>query len=126
MTQDDQQESFEFSEDGEFIDLNGKLYLRYLEHQGGVTTPVRFRLDDGEVALHRQGATETWLNFDMTAPTITRYQTEYGMMQFQVVTTELESSLDSTVPAGELKVSYQLKAGEQIIGTYQLELQFAA
>lgn len=126
MTQDGRQEIFQFEEDGEFIDLNGKYYLRYLEHQNGAVTPVRFRLDDGAVSLHRQGATETWLDFDQHRSTVTRYRTEYGMMQLRVVTSRLERVLDPQVPTGELVVDYELHAGNQIIGSYQLELQFVA
>lgn len=126
MTQDGQQETFQFEEAGEFINLNGKYYLRYLEHQNGAVTPVRFRLDDGAVSLHRQGATETWLDFDQHRSTITRYRTEYGMMQLRVVTSRLERFLDPLVPVGRLAVDYELHVGSQIIGSYQLELQFAA
>lgn len=126
MTQDGQSESFSFAEDGEFINLNGKYYLRYLEHQQGVATPVQFRLDDGEVHLHRQGTTETRFVFDLAQPTISRYQTEYGIMHLHVITTKLERDIDPDKPAGKLAVSYQLQAGGQVVGSYQLQLQFAA
>ncbi|MFR0771140.1 MAG: DUF1934 domain-containing protein [Limosilactobacillus pontis] len=98
MEQDGQHETFAFEEDGEFIVLNDKYYLRYYEHQNGQATPVQFRLDDGEVHIHRQGATETWLVFDPEQPTITRYRTEYGVMQLQVVTSRLDRVLDPDTP----------------------------
>ena len=126
MEQDGQQETFAFEEDGEFIALNDKYYLRYLEHQNGQTTPVQFRLDDGEGHIHRQGATETWLVFDPSQPTITRYRTAYGIMQLQVVTSRLEWELDPAVPAGRLSLSYRLRGGGQEIGSYQIELHFTA
>lgn len=126
MTQDGQQDHFEFSESGEFINLNGKYYLRYLEHQNGAETPVQFRLDEGAIHLHRQGATETRLKFDLSQPTITHYRTEYGMIQLQVLTSELTTNLDPLIPAGRLTVAYELHAGEQLIGSYRLELQFSA
>lgn len=126
MEQDDQQETFQFEEDGEFIVLNDKYYLRYLEHQNGQATPVQFRLDDEEVHIRRQGATETWLVFDQEQPTITRYRTEYGVMQLRVVTSRLDKDLDPVTPAGRLSLHYRLQAGGQEIGSYQIELHFAA
>ena len=126
MEQDGQHETFAFEEDGEFIVLNDKYYLRYYEHQNGQATPVQFRLDDGEVHIHRQGATETWLVFDPEQPTITRYRTEYGVMQLQVVTSRLDRDLDPTIPAGRLSLGYRLQGGGQEIGSYQIELHFTA
>ena len=126
MSQDGQQEQFQFQEDGEYIVLNDKHYLRYREHQNGQVTPVQFRLDDEEVHIHRQGVTETRLVFDQQQPTITRYRTEYGTMQLQVETRQLDKRLDPLIPAGDLQLSYQLRAGEQMIGSYQIELHFTA
>ncbi|PMB82278.1 DUF1934 domain-containing protein [Limosilactobacillus pontis] len=126
MEQDGQHETFAFEEDGEFIVLNDKYYLRYYEHQNGQATPVQFRLDDGEVHIHRQGATETWLVFDPEQPTITRYRTEYGVMQLQVVTSRLDRVLDPDTPAGRLFLCYHLQSGGQEIGSYQIELHFTA
>lgn len=126
MEQDGQQETFAFEEDGEFIALNDKYYLRYLEHQNGQTTPVQFRLDDGEIHIHRQGATETWLVFDPAQPTITRYRTEYGVMQLQVVTSQLDRDVDPVAPTGRLALSYRLQNNGQEIGSYQIELHFTA
>lgn len=54
-----QEESFSFTEDGTFIEMNGKYYLRYLEHQNGQATPVQFRFEDEIVRLRRRGAVET-------------------------------------------------------------------
>ncbi len=126
MTQDGQQEQFHFEENGEFVELNDKHYLRYLEHQHGQATPVQFRLDEEEVHLHRQGATETRLVFNQTQPTMTRYRTAYGTMNLQVITSQLDRHLDFFAPMGKLVIAYQLRAGSQLIGSYQLELQFSA
>ena len=126
ISQDGQQEQFNFQETGEFIELNGKHYLRYQEHQNGQVTPVQFRLDEEEVHLHRQGATETRLIFDRERPTLTRYQTEYGALTLQVVTNQLVRQVDPLAPAGRLIAAYQLRAADQLIGSYQLELQFTA
>ena len=55
-----------------------------------------------------------------------RYQTEYGMIKIDVLTESLEKDVDVKTPAGHFSVKYQLKQAGQLIGSYQLELQFAA
>ncbi|WP_283621749.1 DUF1934 domain-containing protein [Limosilactobacillus avium] len=125
IRQDGQQENFTFSEDGNFVELNGKYYLRYVEHQNGQATPVQFRLDD-QVHLHREGAMRTQLEFDQEKETVTRYRTEYGVIRLGVVTKRLEKDLDLDVPMGHLNVDYVLKTGDQEVGNYQLQLQFKA
>jgi uncharacterized beta-barrel protein YwiB (DUF1934 family) len=105
--------------------LNGKYYLRYVEHQNGQATPVQFCLDN-QVHLHREGVMRTQLEFDQEKETVTRYRTEYGVIRLGVVTKRLEKDLDLAVPAGHLNVDYVLKTGGQEVGNYQLQLQFRA
>lgn len=125
IRQDNQQESFSFSEDGNFVELNGKYYLRYIEHQNGQAIPVQFRLDS-QVHLHREGTMRIQLEFDQEKETVTRYRTEYGVICLEVVTKRLEKDLDPAVPMGHLNVDYVLKTGGQEVGNYQLQLQFKA
>lgn len=125
IRQDGQEEQFSFDESGNFVELNGKYYLRYVEHQNGQVTPVQFRLDD-QVHLHRNGELTTLLDFDLEAPTYTRYRTQYGVIRLEVSTTQLKKEVDPTVPAGRLRVNYTLATGGQVVGSYQLQLQFMA
>lgn len=125
IRQDGQQESFSFDEAGNFVELNSKYYLRYVEHQNGQATPVQFRLDD-QVHLHRSGELTTLLNFDLNAPTFTRYRTQYGVIRLTVNTTQLEKTVDPAKATGKLKVNYTLATGGQVVGSYQLQLQFTA
>lgn len=107
------------------MELNGKYYLRYIEHQNGQATPVQFRLDD-QVHLHRNGELTTLLDFDLAAPTYTRYRTQYGVIRLEVLTSRLEKEIDPGIPAGQLHLEYALKTAGQIVGSYQLQLQFGA
>lgn len=123
IQQDGQSERFDFAEKGTFVELNGKYYLRYIEHQGNQATPVQFRLDD-QVHLHRAGDVQTQLNFDPMAPTDTRYRTDYGIIRLMVKTARLDKKIDPAIPAGRMIVEYTLSNKEQIVGTYYLQLQF--
>lgn len=107
------------------MELNGKYYLRYVEHQNGQATPVQFRLDD-QVHLHRNGELTTLLDFDQETPTYTRYRTQYGVIRLEVLTSRLEKKVDPATPAGQLIVDYALKTAGQVVGSYQLQLQFRA
>lgn len=126
ITQEGQQERFDFDEEGTFVEMNGKYYLRYVEHQQGQATPVQVRFDEKFVRLRRQSVVETNLLFDPTQSTIMRYRTQYGLINLEVATDQLDQQLDTEKPAGHVWVSYQLKNAGQIVGSYQLELQFTA
>lgn len=106
--------------------MNGKYYLRYIEHQEGQATPVQIRFDEQFVRLRRKSVVETNLLFDSQRSTTMRYRTQYGLINLEVETENLVRQLDMATPAGSLQVSYQLKSAGQIVGSYQLELQFTA
>ncbi|MBA2914602.1 DUF1934 domain-containing protein [Limosilactobacillus frumenti] len=125
MEQDGQQERFHFTEDGQFVNLNGKYYLRYHEHQQGQTTPVQFRLNNDELHLRRSGIRETVFTFLNRQTTKARYQTEYGIIDLEVTTNRLLVDFDPIAARGNVDLEYQLVSGNQLVGTYQLQLQFS-
>lgn len=124
MEQDGQEDHYHFDEQGEFIELNGTYYLRYQEHQAGQTTPVQFRLGDNELHLRRRGVRETNFAFVADQTTKARYKTEYGVIALGVTTNRLLVMLDAEHAQGSIDLQYQLVANQQLIGTYQLQLQF--
>lgn len=126
IEQDGQQDEYSFEEEGQFVQLGEKYYLRYKEHQDGQETPVQIRLSDDLVNLRRSGLRETNFDFTLERPTKSRYQTEYGMIGMEVTTDKLEIEFDPEEANGKLEVQYRLTANKQLIGTYQLQLQFSA
>lgn len=126
MTMGSETEHFEFTESGQLIRLNGgQVYLRYLEHQDGQETPVQFRLDEDRVQLDRRGPRQTRLVFEAGSETMTRYQTEYGIIHLGVETRQLIKKIDFTNHTGSLQAAYRLKNQGQVLGTYRIQLQFA-
>lgn len=127
MTMGGETEHFEFTESGQLIRLNGgQVYLRYVEHQDGQSTPVQFRLDGDDIQLRRQGPRETRLVFREDMETTTRYQTEYGIIHLGVDTQELTKEVDFAGQQGRIMTNYRLKNNGQVLGTYRIELQFQA
>ena len=126
MTMGSETEHFECTESGQLIRLNGgQVYLRYLEHQDNQETPVQFRLDEDRVQLDRRGPRQTRLVFEAGAETMTRYQTEYGIIHLGVETRQLIKKVDFTNHTGSLQATYRLKNQGQVLGTYRIQLQFA-
>ncbi|WP_308184718.1 DUF1934 domain-containing protein [Limosilactobacillus fastidiosus] len=126
MEQDGQRDQYHFDEEGQFVELNGKYYLRYQEHQDGTITPVQFRLGTEQLHLRRSGVHETNFKFQLVEPTKTHYRTEYGIIGMMVTTNRLEVEFDPKNVNGSIDLEYQLTANDQLIGTYQVQLQFAA
>lgn len=127
MTQDGASDHYQFEEDGQFVTLeNGQHYLRYVEHQDRQATPVQFRLDRNEIHLVRNGAQRTHLKFTPGGENLTHYQTEYGRIALRVVTNDLQADLDFPASLGEIKICYQLLVADQLVGNYQIQLQFGA
>lgn len=122
---DAQHDEFEFHETGQLIRMaGGNDYLRYVEHQEGQATPVKLKLADDSVHLTRQGARETNLLFKRAGTTVSHYRTEYGVIRLDVITQKLDNALDLDQQTGSLQIHYQLKNGDQLLGSYRLQLQF--
>lgn len=127
MTQDGKSDHYHFEEDGQFVTLeNGQHYLRYVEHQGSQATPVQFRLAPDEIHLVRSGAQKTHFRFANGSEHLTHYQTEYGRIALRVVTNRLDTDLNLAAIAGHVEIRYQLLMQDQLIGNYQIQLQFGA
>lgn len=126
MTQDGKTDQYVFKEPGQLATLaNGQHYLRYLEHQAGQATPVQFRLSDDEIHLIRNGSQKTHFIFKPAYQHVMPYQTEYGKIYLQVVTDQMQTKFDLTAGQGDLKIRYRLLMQDQLIGNYDIQLQFS-
>jgi uncharacterized beta-barrel protein YwiB (DUF1934 family) len=127
IEQDGQVETFKFDEEGALVDLGAKKYLRYKETKEQLKVPVTFSIaETGEVFLTRQGQTHLRLPFAKQKVLPTHYQTEYGLMKLDVKTTLLETAISFENAEGKINVDYELYAGNQLLGKYQIRLQFSA
>lgn len=125
MEIDGNQDHFEFAEDGELIHLtDNHHFLRYVEHQQGQATPVQIAINGDQVRLTRKGPRQTKLLFVENGETISKYQTEYGMIPLHVVCDQLMQEINQEENRGQLEVHYRLKNNGQVLGTYRIKLQF--
>lgn len=119
-------EDFQFDTDGQLLLKNGALYLRYTEIIDDQTTQVMFKIDDERVRLNRSGETTTKLAFVKSQRVPALYQTPAGQMQIETLTTLLANHFDLANWRGEVDVDYVLYANQQIVGQYEIRLQFSA
>ncbi|KRL54996.1 hypothetical protein FD35_GL002448 [Furfurilactobacillus rossiae DSM 15814] len=127
ITQDDDTEQFDFDLPGRLVIVNDNIYLRYVEDDNGQSTPVTFKLNgEDDVVLTRSGENGLKFHFLTGKAVTTQYRTPYGIMAVEVATTDLSVRLSDDLSAGRIAIDYQLLAGEQLIGDYQIRLHFTA
>ncbi|MCD2255969.1 DUF1934 domain-containing protein [Lactobacillus sp. CC-MHH1034] len=121
-----------FDEPGQLVQIGETLYFRYSEvdPDTGAKTPVMIKvMPNGDVQLSRlsrQDGINLKLFFSLGNRMIARYQTPYGVIPVETVTPKLHFRIKDRPVSGELYIEYQLFAGKQHIGNYQLQLLFTA
>lgn len=127
IRQGDQQEEFAFQEPGQLVQMaNQKRYLRYVERQNEIETPVQFRFDQEQVILSRQGQLKSMMVFDQQQATISKYPTAYGLIDLTIQTQDLKVDINWPQGHGSVLIKYQLLNQGQLLGNYRIKLQFKA
>lgn len=98
---------------GKYIKLeNGfKAVYEETEISGMDGTTTTLTIQDDEVILEREGTTTTKMQFNKDEPSISMYQTPYGMLEISINTKEL--IVDMNEEGGELKINYSLGVAGQ-------------
>ena len=76
--------------------------------------------------LSRHGQLRSTLVFDQHQTTISKYPTVYGVIDLTVRTQDLKVTIDWLRGQGEVRIKYQLLNQGQLLGNYQIKLQFKA
>ncbi|MBU7455063.1 DUF1934 domain-containing protein [Leuconostoc fallax] len=125
---DNEVEEFSFDTLGQLIVKNEAVYIRYTE-----TLPdqpqvhVTFKFDpNGSIRLMRSGDVKTVMTFVDSKEVPASYETPSGRMTMATRTTLLATALDTANLRGETAIDYILTANEQLIGQYEIRLQFNA
>lgn len=127
ISQENQTEEFPFDIEGKFFQKNGQTYIRYQEvvdQEKQTEIQVTLKVTDtGEIHLLRAGETRTKLTFEKESTHLTHYQTPYGNVPLSIYTQQLFCEIKEEV-TGQIEVHYQLQANGEVLGNYQLFLEF--
>lgn len=125
IEQDGEKEQFNFEELGQLVSIKDAYYLRYQEGQTRIPVTFKFAVN-GDIFLTRNAANRTRFQFRSQQTIATHYQSEYGLIKLEVKTTQISREIDFNASRGKIVVDYQLWAQNQLIGKYQIRLQFNA
>lgn len=126
IDQEDQHDDFVFDIEGQLVQMGKTLYLRYIEEtveQGRVPVAIKI-MPNGNVKLTRSGQNRLQLNFRRGHRLSAQYKTHYGLMNIDTVTPLLNVKIAERPLRGELKIDYLLYGGDQLLGKYNIRLQF--
>ncbi|VDG21422.1 hypothetical protein MUDAN_BIHEEGNE_03053 [Lactiplantibacillus mudanjiangensis] len=115
--------------DGQLVQMGDTFYLRYQEVSDDHPEPVPVTIklaSNGDVVLTRSAENRLQLHFSNGKRVQARYRTPMGVLPVDTVTPLLQVRLRERPFSGEIKINYDLYAGEQLIGNYKLRLQFTA
>lgn len=98
------------------IDNGYKAIYEETELSGMEGTTTTVTIKDSEVILEREGTTSTKMVFNEEQPSVSLYNTPYGMLEITVSTSSL--SVDMNDNGGELQIDYDMAiAGQMPLNT---------
>ncbi|WP_047998833.1 DUF1934 domain-containing protein [Lactiplantibacillus herbarum] len=127
--QDGETANYALDVDGQLVQMGDVFYLRYKEVSDEAPEPIPVTIKlaaNGDVVLTRNAENRLRLHFSNGKRIRAHYQTPMGLLPVETVTPMLQVRLRERPFAGEVNVDYDLYAGEQLLGNYQLRLQFTA
>ncbi|GAP02454.1 hypothetical protein FPFC_013360 [Fructobacillus pseudoficulneus] len=123
--QDGGDERYEVATDGVLTTKGESFYLAYTETlPEQPDTKVVFKFKGDQVTINRHNVTKTRMVFEMGLVDPQPYQTVAGMMILATNTQKMEIEFDEATGTGQLDLSYSLTANGDVVGQYQVALQF--
>lgn len=126
IVQEEGDESYTIEADGRLVQKGAAWYLTYeelLEEQPA--TKVLVKIEPDHVAITRTNVTKTRLVFERGVVDHQPYQTAAGVMMLGTNTSELLIDIDEEELLGKVALAYSLSANGEVVGQYQVSLQFA-
>ncbi len=93
-------------DDKEFVAL-----YKETEISGMQGTDTKLRIGENYVVLEREGSTSTKMHFEKNKPTVSLYNTPYGMLELSIDTKELE--IDFKEDGGKVTIEYEMQVAGQ-------------
>lgn len=114
----EQGEVIEVVSPGKYIklDCGYKAIYEETEISGMDGTTTMLTIKDTEVLLEREGTTTTKMLFNEKEPSVSLYNTPYGMMELTINTKKLDVEVDEN--GGSVKIDYNMAiAGQEALST---------
>lgn len=126
--QDGEASDYALDIEGQIVQIGETIYLRYQEpasegEDGAVPVTIKF-LPNGDVSLSRSGANRLRMHFSAGKRIRATYRTPYGLVPVETVTPQLQVGFTQRPFGGTAAIDYQLYVGEQLLGNYEIRLQF--
>ncbi|WP_268913893.1 DUF1934 domain-containing protein [Lentilactobacillus sp. SPB1-3] len=125
ILQDGKKSNFVFDMEGQLVEIGNAIYIRYDEEVEGGSIPVTIKINgNGDVKITRSGQNRSQLMFSEGKRISAVYKTPYGPLDIQTVTLGLTAELLENPLRGTIEISYLLYAGQEMLGKYNISLQF--
>jgi len=126
--QDGQSSDYALDVEGQIVQIGETIYLRYQEpdsedEDGNVPVTIKF-LPNGDVTLTRNGTNRLRMHFSAGKRIRATYRTPYGLIPVETVTPRLRVGFHQRPFGGSASIDYLLYVGEQLLGNYEIRLQF--
>ncbi|GAY74197.1 DUF1934 domain-containing protein [Lentilactobacillus kosonis] len=125
ILQDGKKANYVFDMEGQLVEIGNAIYIRYDEEVAGESIPVTIKITgNGDVKITRSGENRSQLMFSEGKRISAVYKTPYGPLDIQTVTLGLDVELLENPLRGTIEISYLLYAGQEMLGKYNISLQF--
>ncbi|GAF36356.1 DUF1934 domain-containing protein [Lentilactobacillus farraginis] len=125
ILQNGETSNFVFDATGQLVRVGTSIYIRYQEETDNGRVPVTIKLmANGDVKLTRSAENRLQLIFSAGKRVAARYRTPYGQLEVQTVTSSLDMEILNQPLRGNVGIDYLLYAGSDLLGKYNIRLQF--
>ncbi|WP_071130301.1 DUF1934 domain-containing protein [Enterococcus timonensis] len=129
VQQKEENSDFVFDGKGQLVKIGDTLYIRYSELQSDELTeiPVTIKIEpDGIVQIMRGKELHSRLKFSYQKKIPMTYRTPFGLFTIESFTKYLHFSLKDRPTSGILTLDYDLFLQDELMGSYQMKLNFTA
>ncbi len=117
--------NFIFDLKGQLVKMGDTLYIRYIEETPEEEIPVTIKIEpDEKVQIMRGSKLHSRLKFKYQERIPMSYRTPYGLFTLESFTRHMHFSLKDQPLSGSLNLQYDLFAGENVMGSYEMLLHF--
>ncbi|MBU9788647.1 DUF1934 domain-containing protein [Lentilactobacillus sp. IMAU92037] len=125
IVQSGEESNFVFDVTGQLVQVGTSIYIRYTEDAEEGPVPVTIKImDNGDIKLTRSATNRLQLLFSQGKRVAARYRTPYGLLDVQTVTSALDAEILDQPLRGKVGIDYLLYAGNELLGKYNIRLQF--